>query len=432
MDQRHHDNHHRSANHVPSPRPGNSPSKVSIRTLALHPDQVDDRLIEAWRELEENALQPNAFLSPNFVLPAKKYLLPDESTEIILVERKSPAGTSLIGAGVFSARQPIRLIPFVHRDAFRSTHSFATGLLIDRQYSTEAIEAIFCHLLKCSWGTLIKIGYQEIPTENEQFFLIQEIAKHHNLSWHEYESYHRATLNPQDVGQPYIDKKLKALQKDMNRCKRRLEEIDKTTWRFLDGNSAENLEKSIQIFLDLEHMGWKGEAKGSMKSCKNQEAFFIEMATSFLQEKRCFFTEILLGEKVIASTFNLISGNSGFAFKIARDPAYAKMSVGIINELELVRHAPTLIGSLPHMDSCTTRNSFMEKIWPNKMRISSGFFISNTATPLVKSLSYLKKNKNNIRNFFGRIVSLVTLTISEFHMAVGLYSAEANILMISL
>jgi CelD/BcsL family acetyltransferase involved in cellulose biosynthesis len=156
-------------------------------------------------------------------------------------------------------------------------------------------------------------------------------------------------------------------------------------------------------------MGWKGDAKSSIQSNPGHDAFFREMAMAFLQHRRGFFTELLLGDQIIASTFNIISGNVGFAFKLSWDPTYAKMSPGIMNELELISRAPSLCGHLAYIDSCTGRNSFMEKIWPGRQRIASGAFATGPARHLLSATDYLRSKKQQLRKFIKRITAKLPL-----------------------
>ena len=77
---------------------------------------------------------------------------------------------------------------------------------------------------------------------------------------------------------------------------------------------------------------------------------------------------------MIASTSNFSSGRSGFAFKLGWDPQFATYSPGLLNELELIRAAPSIWNELDLVDSGAAPGSFMENIWLARRTLISGMF----------------------------------------------------------
>ncbi len=131
-------------------------------------------------------------------------------------------------------------------------------------------------------------------------------------------------------------------------------------------------ERSVETFLDLEHRGWKGESKTSLRSNPADEAFFREAVSRFGAVDRAFFTELSLDNRVIASTSNFISGDVGFAFKIGWLPDLAKLSPGVLNEIELIRRVRQGVCSdLTFLDSGASEGSFIDKLWPSRRPLVS-------------------------------------------------------------
>jgi len=60
-------------------------ASLNVRELTL--TDVADAFRQQWDDLESRALEGNAFLSPNFVIPSHKYLTPDVEILILAVER---------------------------------------------------------------------------------------------------------------------------------------------------------------------------------------------------------------------------------------------------------------------------------------------------------------------------------------------------------
>jgi CelD/BcsL family acetyltransferase involved in cellulose biosynthesis len=147
------------------------------------------------------------------------------------------------------------------------------------------------------------------------------------------------------------------------------------------------LRPCIQRFLALEHSGWKGPAGGSLISSPGCEAFFRQMVEGFAREGRVFFTELSVGGEVVSSTCNLVSGDEGFAFKIGWDPRYSSMSVGTLNEVELMRQAPRRLSHLRRLDSGSEPGSYMDALWAGRRTLVDGVLSTTRAGRLAGQLA---------------------------------------------
>ena len=97
---------------------------------------------------------------------------------------------------------------------------------------------------------------------------------------------------------------------------------------------------------------------------------------------------------VIASTSNLISGGTGFAFKIGYNPGYAKMSPGVLNEVEFIQHAPTLCGSLSYIDSGALEGSYIDQLWAGRRVLASGMFgTTSLGRTVLRSIEQMRRIK---------------------------------------
>jgi hypothetical protein len=176
--------------------------------------------------------------------------------------------------------------------------------------------------------------------------------------------------------------------------KRLLEEKGNVRWRALFGTEVED--GNIEHFLEVEHMGWKGERGTSLRSRPSHEVFFREMVNGFREGERLFFTEMCLDGVVIASTSNLISGGAGFAFKIGYHPGYAKMSPGVLNEVEFIQHAPNLCKLLSYIDSGALEGSYIDQLWAGRRILVSGTF---GTTPLGRKVLWGLERMRRIKRW---------------------------------
>jgi CelD/BcsL family acetyltransferase involved in cellulose biosynthesis len=336
---------------------------------------LDAPTLAAWRELEGRALESNGYLSPHFVLPALRHLVSSSASDapfLVLVRGLDKDPRTLLGVGVFEQRRPSLRLPLRHLKAFRSLHSYRSGLMIDRDHASEAVQAFFRFFCdaRAPWHA---VTFDQVRRDGTQAALTREHAQRFGARWHQWSETQRAVLVPRDGGEQYIKRVLSPHRtKKLRQARRYLEAHGQVGWRTRVGDEIDSA--AIERFLELEHLGWKGEHGTSLRSQPAHELFFREMADGFRPDGRLFLTELTIGSEVIASSCNIISGATGFAFKIGWDPRYARGSPGVLNELEFVRAAPGLFMSLDGIDSGAAEGSFIEGLWADRLWLCSGAF----------------------------------------------------------
>ena len=352
-------------------------NRLRIRSLRF--GELDQKIVAAWASLEERALESNAYLSPRFMIPELRRLGSAEELEktiFVFIERPSGETTDLVGAGVFVRSSGTRRFPLPHLRAYSSIHSYLSGLLVDRDEAENVIRLFFRFFCgkDATWhGVEFAYRYAEGP----QAELIAASANEFKASWHEHMQSRRAVFIPSEGGDGYIQANFSAHRiKELRRLRRRLEERGEVHWRALFGADAD--EESVERFLQIEHMGWKGDKGTSLRSKPSHEEFFKEMILDFRREGGLFLTELCLDGIVIASTTNLISGGTGFAFKVGYHPDYAEIAPGLLNELEFIRNAPSLCGNLSYVDSGAEEGSFIDRLWTGRRRLVSGIFATTS------------------------------------------------------
>ncbi len=350
-----------------------------LRVRSLRFGELDPKIVAAWASLEERALESNAYLSPSFMIPALRRLgsLKElEKTIFVFIERPSRETTDLIGAGVFVRSSGTRRFPLPHLRAYGSIYSYLSGLLVDRDVAENVIR-LFFRFFCGKDATWHGVEFAHRYAEGPQAELIAASANEFKASWHEHTQSRRAVFIPSEGGDGYIQANFSAHRiKELRRLRRRLEERGEVHWRTLFGADAD--EESVERFLQIEHMGWKGDKGTSLRSRPSHEEFFKEMILDFRQKGELFLTELSLDGSVIASTTNLVSGGAGFAFKVGFHPDYAEIAPGLLNELEFIRHAPALCGNLSYVDSGAEEGSFIDRLWTGRRRLVSGIFATTS------------------------------------------------------
>ncbi len=341
---------------------------VQFSTRVVAADHVDNVDVAAWAALEYRAIEPNAFLSPHFVIPAARHLTPDQAPLVFFVERVAAAGRELVGVGVFTEAAATKRTPVRRLVAYRSRHSFLSGLLLDCEYAAPAMEALLEFVRKsvshCK-AIEIPLALSDGPFAGPEG-IAGRSCTHASRSIN---SEPRAILVVANCSEHLRETSLSSRIRNIDRSLRRLRERGAVAWRW--HREAGIPADAVEAFLSLEHKGWKGDEGSSLRSRPEDEAFFREAVAGFASERRALFTEVTFDGVPIASICNFIAGNVGFGFKTAFDPAFRSASPGLINELELMRHAPTAFGNIEYFDSGASPTSFINELWLARRRVAT-------------------------------------------------------------
>jgi CelD/BcsL family acetyltransferase involved in cellulose biosynthesis len=371
-------------------QPGAAPAGLEVRILGRA--DIDAPLIDRWARLEARSLEANAYLSPHFVVPALRHLTPELAVEIVAVFDRESANAPLVGLGVFSRRSPTRRMPFPTLCAYRSPHSFLTGLLIDRDLADRVADAFFGYFgsRRNRWCA---VEFVDLRQHGPLLRALQGAARRAGARWHPYDRRRRAVLDPHGLGERPLEGRLDPHDAaELRRKRRRLAERGAVSWRLVDDGQVRA--EQVETFLALEHRGWKAEQGSSLRSQPAHETFFRELVDGFRAAGRAFFCELQLDGCAIASSSNLLSGDAAFAFKIGWDPAYAKSSPGILNEIEFIEHASERFGTLEYIDSGAQPGSFIDSLWTQRVDLVTGAFLSRgipaTLEPLLAALRRIK------------------------------------------
>jgi hypothetical protein len=331
---------------------------MATRIVAV--DHVCNEDVAAWAALEARAIEPNAFLSPHFVIPAARYLTPDQTPLVLFVERTTSDGRELIGVGAFTEAAATYRTPVRRLVGYRSRYSLLSGLLLDREHAVPALEA----LLQFVHASLPHCKAIELPLVRGDGPLFDAAGIAVNASTHAPRVSRldpRAILVMADCAAHLSDKTLAARLRDIDRRLRRLRERGHVDWRW--HREAGATAEAVESFLSLEHMGWKGAEGSSLRSRPEDEAFFRAAVSGFASDGRALFVEVTFDGIPIASMCNFIAGNVGFGFKIGWNPAFRSFSPALINELELMRQGPTNFSDIDYFDSGASASSFINDLW---------------------------------------------------------------------
>ncbi|MCC7117335.1 MAG: GNAT family N-acetyltransferase [Anaerolineales bacterium] len=371
--------------------------EYKLRRLTL--SDFDQKLIAAWEDLEERALEPNAFLSPHFVIPAMKHLLAGTKPFGLFVERVAAGSAQLVAFVALAPAGPSKHFPLPHLNLCFTKHSFLSGYLVDREYALEVMEVIFDYLSKPNgrWHALV---IRERAASGALSEIEQKKAAAFGWRWLAFREWERAALRFDELtaneGQKHLHSK--SMRKNIRYGMNYLEKLGAVGRNLCYGASVTT--EVVERFLELENMGWKGEQGTSLKSNVKDVAFYREMVAGFNQKERALFAELSLNGEAIASSVTLTSGCEAIGFKIGWNPSYAQGSPGVLNELRWLDDELSLPRPLDAMDSGAAETAeYMNRVWPHRRAMRSGVYAitsaGKAALPLVRLATRFKGYLNS-------------------------------------
>lgn len=366
-----------------------------VQAVARHDVTAD--LIARWRDLESRSCHVNAFLSPEFLLPAWKWLDPDGSSFLLTVEERQ--GGRLRALGCFQESPASWSLPLPHLVAAQTIHSFRTGLLLDEDTADRTLDVWLRYLQKQSkWGGVV---FPSLRLDSILAQRMQSAVKACHLSWHTGTTIASAAFFPPLASDgAFSAQQSTHRRKSLRRKQRNLESLGPVRLHRIE--QPNEIAQAINQFLILEDAGWKGVERSSLQSNFSAAEFLRSMATGFFERGRLVLTQLLAGDHVVASSINLQGASTLFAFKIGWDPQFAKASPGTLHENLLPALVSRDFPEVTCLDSCARPGSFLEGIWPHRITIADAVIpTSRFGLSAVTAMESVRFFKNRLCSFGG-------------------------------
>lgn len=196
-------------------------------------------------------------------------------------------------------------------------------------------------------------------------------------------------------------KKLKELRRQRNRL------AEHGEVRFEVASTPQAVASAVEIFLQLEASGWKGQ-RGTALLQHDGDAGFVRRATAALAELRqCEIVTLLSGDTPVAAAVVLRHQDRAFYFKLGVDEHYAKFSPGVQLTLDLTRHlcadpAIRLVDSTAGAD-----HPMINPIWRGRLAIGDVLIPLRPHDPVVPLVGAALKLRQLIREPLRRAVHLI-------------------------
>ncbi len=338
-----------------TPAPGLSVEPLDPDAAAEHRD--------AWVDLMGRALESNAFLDPDFVLPAARHLGAVRRPIVVLVwaEGAGSARDLVAVCPVVAPPDPVRALASVWM------HDLSTlGVpLLDRGRAGEALRALLrwaARGLPGARGLVIP----SLPADGPTAALLREVAGEAGLAVAELDRWERAVLRRGSAaaGLPALSPKG---AKEVRRQGRRLAETG--TVGSATAREGDALGDAVERFLSLEARGWKGDAGTALLASPGRTAFARAVTRRLGARALCRVDSLLLDGEPIAIALILRAGDTEFLWKIAYREDVARLSPGVQLVLRITE-AQRGDGGAALTDSCAVPgHPMIDRLWRDRLAL---------------------------------------------------------------
>ncbi len=338
---------------------------LQLRRIPIRSLNPEDQ--QRWRDLADAGIEVSPFSEPQFLVPLAAHLLPDSPPLCLLVLEDFQTNQWITACIAFDLQSRIER-PLPRLRSLDSCYSYLNQFLVRNDGAAHHVDALFRIMAwQRRWHGIRQINTHLDSPLNK---LVNSAAERHGVACFPGRVSFRAELCLRKLrGHNLLGPLSKTRRKSLRRSWKWLERQGVIDFRLLRPDPGDT--ECVERFLALENSGWKHEQGSSLLSQADQTRFFREMIQNFAQQHRAWFGELTLNGRVIASTCNLLSQRTLFAYKIGWDPDYRAGSPGLWSELLL---ADTLIKQHPHVDvidSCSQEASYLESVWKDRKRVGT-------------------------------------------------------------
>lgn len=321
---------------------------MHTRLIALR--DVSDSDARSWQDLADGAAEPNVYLDPRFLLPARHR--GDEAADLRLVVVEH-AGEWLAALAVTTKavvpRLPVRAA--TTGGAFMTTHSDRHHPLVRSGREIEALEALLTGMRGVGLPGLVQLQY--FPADGPLADALGEVVRRGSMLVHERCRVEAAYATRAGVGvgrtpQPQdgrvVDPPLALGQMSSGRAKdvrRRARALARAAGGALELHDASGDPGVEDEFVALQAAGWKGDAEqgGAALALDPQaERWFREVVGGFRRDGDALVLRLAAGGQTLFLGYSLRSGGSYFGFLDAYAEEHRKHSPGAIGRLAETAH----------------------------------------------------------------------------------------------
>lgn len=331
-------------------------AEPAVRLLA--PADVTPAVEAAWRELADRAAEPNPCNEPDMLLPAMR-LLPDGGRVRLLTVTDGDRLDAVLP--VLSVRRWRGRVPLPALVSWAHDFQVLGTPLVDAEHAPRALAAMLRTPWRCRRGAVL-LEIEDLGDGGPVAAALNEAVASLGLTVSRWNGYERPALtrtgNGAVVGEDRRERRRRAWRA-----------MERTTGPVTSTDRSAD-PGAVDLLLQMEAAGWKGQAGTAMACDPAATAFFREVCDRFRAAGRLELRSLDVSAGPVAMEVVLHAGDGAFHLKTAYDEEYRKYSPGM---LAMVGYADRFAAeSVAFRDVCTGGSAEVEgRLWPGRRRIST-------------------------------------------------------------
>jgi CelD/BcsL family acetyltransferase involved in cellulose biosynthesis len=341
-------------------------ARPAVRAELLALADVDGAALAHWRELVEQASEPNPFFDPDFVRPAAMAV---GARVALLVARDDDGWTGCLPVQRAMRSRSWGYVPLRGLVAWTHRYGFLGTPLLRKGSETRAAQA----LVQAGRAHGI-LGFDLLRPEGPVADALRAADSLTTFAESDRAGLHRTadtlsgTSTHSGTGTWSLRMNGKR-RRDLLRRRRRLSEAVGAEVETVDlaGDPA-----AVDRFLSLEASGWKAQKGTALRSDPAHTAFFQQVCDAFAARGCLQLLSLQAGGATYAMLCSLMASDTLFQFKIAFDERFARCAPGVQIEVDAVDMVGTAFPQVTVLDTCADpRNAMANALFPDRVRLQT-------------------------------------------------------------
>lgn len=320
-------------------------------------------LADEWRNLSDNAVEPNPFFDHWFLPAALEHL--GKADCIRIAEYR--VGDELCGIFPLAFASNYGRMPIRHLRNWTHYQCFMGTPLVRKGHEVDFWRELLLELDEAPWIKTFA-SFTALDNGGPMHMALVAAARSVNRPAPTVHRQLRAMLRSGVSFDDYLTQHIRPKKrKEWRRLGHRLAEMG--TLAFDRLGPGHDIADWCETFLALEASGWKGRTGAALKNMPETEAFFRAAMAAAHANGSLDFQRLTLNDRPIAMLINFLTPPGSWSFKIAFDEALARFSPGVMIEL---RNLERVLADpeLDWMDSCAVENHPMiDSLWAERREI---------------------------------------------------------------
>jgi hypothetical protein len=367
--------------------------------------------VSEWQALAERAIEPNGYYLPAWEIAVNASA--HGRTGVGALSAWHEASSTELAPSRPEPADPARLIGLlpvvslwrackIPLPALASASPYGTLCtpLLDRTYAEDAAKTLMDEARKAGAHALV---LRDVSLNGAAMKAFTSALRQQALQPVVLHSHLRACLDARRAADDVLRDALSAKKlKELRRQRNRLAEHGDV--RFTIARSTDEIARAVEVFLELEASGWKGE-RGTALRQNDGDLGFIRNATRGLAETgQCEIVTMHAGDTPVAAAIVLRHLDRAFYFKLGIDEAFAKFSPGVQLTLDLTRHLCTETVIATADSTASADHPMINPIWRGRLKIGDVMIPLRRNDPVVSAIHAALAARHRLREIARRAV----------------------------